>query len=114
MVESVLDLSQFIGAFLGEGRFQVVSHHPFPIAYDIVDEHIEGVGDDVQHSVGQQRERVEEGVDYRIYDSHTKCKDTNKREENKIKTEFLDFAFPSFHNTELQRHRGFFEFCIPL
>ena len=95
MVESALDLAQFLGAFLWEGCFQVVSHHPFPIAHNVIDEHIEDVGDDVQHSVGQQRERVEEGVDYRIYDSHTKCKDTNKREENKIKTKFLNFAFPS-------------------
>ena len=73
MVETALNAFDFLDVLLGERRGEVVSHHPFAVSDDVVDQQVQAVGDPVEYAERQQREEVEESVYDGVEDVHDAC-----------------------------------------
>ena len=65
VVESPFNLSDFIVRLLWERCGEVSSHHFTSIAYHVVNEQIEAIGDDIMNPHRQEREQVQNSV-YKI------------------------------------------------
>ena len=71
MVETLLYPHNLLTVLLREGSREVTAHDRTAVAYQVIDNREEYIGEDVQHPEGQEREDIKERVNKRIsYPTH--------------------------------------------